>query len=294
MSIEKNKRKVKNIDLLNKSGQKPAQNARDLAFLGEHELTNDLIEEQNGLIKQNTETLKNFTEEVKKKYESEIQIKIDPEELRGPKGNPGTDGLSGPMGPRGRDGEDGNDGLPGTRGENGLDGTDGKPGRDGSPDTPLQIAEKVNTLVGKIKRNAIEGFDELERLIRTANALPPATTHFYNNSRHIGRAKNLNFIPGTNTTLSIAVVGDQANITVNATGGSSSAGAVISATDSGDHQNYTLSTSPTTSSYYILMNNGIYTTDDSSFPFSVSGTTLTFTKPLPADLASTIIKLICV
>lgn len=76
--------------------------------------------------------------------------------------------------------------------------------------------------------------------------------------------------------------------------GSSSAGAVISATDTGDHKNYTLSQSPTTSAYFIIMNNGSYTTNDAAFGFSVTGTTLTFTNTLPSDLASTLIVLICV
>lgn len=77
-------------------------------------------------------------------------------------------------------------------------------------------------------------------------------------------------------------------------GGSSSSGSIISATDSGDHKNYTLAQTATTSAYYVIMNNGSYTTDDTSFGFSVLGTTLTFNSTLPSDLASTIIKLICV
>ncbi len=77
-------------------------------------------------------------------------------------------------------------------------------------------------------------------------------------------------------------------------GTSSSSGAVISATDSGDHQNYDLLESPTTSSFYAIINNGLYTPDDTAFPFSVTGTVLTFSSPLPDDLASTLIKLVCV
>lgn len=73
-----------------------------------------------------------------------------------------------------------------------------------------------------------------------------------------------------------------------------STGAIISATDTGDHQHYTLAQAATTSAYYVIMNNGSYTTDDTAFGFSVSGTTLTFNSALPSDLASTIIKLVCV
>lgn len=75
-------------------------------------------------------------------------------------------------------------------------------------------------------------------------------------------------------------------------GGSS--GSIIAATDSGDHQDFNLAKTPTTASYYVIMNNGSYTTDDQSFPFSVSGTVLTFVSPLPSDLYGTLIKLVCV
>lgn len=50
----------------------------------------------------------------------------------------------------------------------------------------------------------------------------------------------------------------------------------------------------TSTQYYVIMNNGSYTTDDTAFPFSVTGTTLTFTSTLPNDLAATLIKLVCV
>lgn len=71
-------------------------------------------------------------------------------------------------------------------------------------------------------------------------------------------------------------------------------GSIIAATNTGDDQTYTLAQAPTSMNYYAIINNGSYTTDDALFPFSVTGTTLTFTSPLPNDLANTIIKLICV
>lgn len=78
------------------------------------------------------------------------------------------------------------------------------------------------------------------------------------------------------------------------TAGTGSVGSIRSATDSGDHQNYNLSGIATSSSYFVVMNNGSYSTDDSTYPFSVTGTVLTFTSALPTDLASTKIKLVCV
>lgn len=81
---------------------------------------------------------------------------------------------------------------------------------------------------------------------------------------------------------------------INGTSGPSSSGSIIAAVNSGDNQSYTLAQAPTSSAYYAIINNGSYTTDDAAFPFSVTGTILTFDSPLPSDLADTIIKLICV
>lgn len=76
-------------------------------------------------------------------------------------------------------------------------------------------------------------------------------------------------------------------------GGGSGTGSIIATTNTGDNQNYILARAATSSIFYVILNNGFYTTDDSSFGFSVSGTILTFTTALPSDLANTIIKLVC-
>jgi len=71
-------------------------------------------------------------------------------------------------------------------------------------------------------------------------------------------------------------------------------GKIISLTTTGDNKTYTMSQTATTTEYLVLLNNNLYTTDDNQFPFSVSGTTLTFVSTLPTDLASTKKYLICV
>jgi hypothetical protein len=71
-------------------------------------------------------------------------------------------------------------------------------------------------------------------------------------------------------------------------------GSIITATDSGDHQTYTLATPITTPNYYAIINNGMYTPDDPAFPFVATGTVLTFTSPLPDDLSGKLIKIVCV
>lgn len=77
-----NQRKVKNLDRMSKSKSEP----KDMAFLDEMELTNDQLEENNILLKKSIEAITTLTEEVKKKYEPEVEIEIDREELIGDNG----------------------------------------------------------------------------------------------------------------------------------------------------------------------------------------------------------------
>src|SRR3990167_8260182 len=61
----------------------------------------------------------------------------------------------------GKDGRDGVDGI-------GIDGKNGKDGKDGSPDTRVQIVEKINTGKKKdlkIEAEQIAGFDKIEKSI---------------------------------------------------------------------------------------------------------------------------------
>jgi hypothetical protein len=71
-------------------------------------------------------------------------------------------------------------------------------------------------------------------------------------------------------------------------------GSIITATDSGDHTIYNLASPITSTNYYAIINNGMYTPDDPGFPFTVVASTLTFSSALPDDLASTLIKIVCV
>lgn len=84
---------------------------------------------------------------------------------------------------------------------------------------------------------------------------------------------------------------DEVNALISAAAGK---GSIISATDSGDHKTYNLASPITSNNFYAIINNGMYTPDDLSFPFTAVGSTLTFSSALPTDLASTIIKIVCV
>lgn len=73
---------------------------------------------------------------------------------RGLQGEPGEDGRDGVNGINGTNGLDGKDGLPGPQGPQGIQ---GQPGKDGSPDTPLQIADKLNTTEHSVEQKVIKG-----------------------------------------------------------------------------------------------------------------------------------------
>lgn len=111
-----------------------------------------------------------------------IKIKGD----KGDKGDPGKDGVhvygrdgkdgkEGPQGKPGRDGKDGEKGPKGDRGDkgdkgkdglNGKNGTNGRDGRDGSPDKPDEIVRKINSATEKIKGDSIEGYKDLDRMVK--------------------------------------------------------------------------------------------------------------------------------
>lgn len=88
---------------------------------------------------------------------------------KGDKGEKGETGAQGPKGLQGVQGERGNDGKDGKRGENGTDGAmgpQGAKGKDGSPDKPLEIASKLNTLEEKVDISVIRGLQKLLTDIR--------------------------------------------------------------------------------------------------------------------------------
>lgn len=81
---------------------------------------------------------------------------------QGEQGPAGKNGLPGPAGLNGKDGVnglDGKDGIDGLDGADGKDGKDGVDGKDGSPDSPIQIADKLNTLDEKVEMKVIKGLD---------------------------------------------------------------------------------------------------------------------------------------
>lgn len=86
-------------------------------------------------------------------------------------------------------------------------------GKDGSPDTPEQIADKLNTLEGKVDKKVIKGLSDLETRIETIANRP----QFVSGGGITGVSK---IVAGSGVTISPA--NGQGDVTINSTGGGGS------------------------------------------------------------------------
>jgi hypothetical protein len=153
------------------------------------------IEERIEAVEQTVgEKLSEVAAELKKKLGTDFEI--DPEAIRGPQGAPGADGADAdeeeiiervipvvlsqlPPVPTPQEVAAFVPNLKGDPGEPGRDGESivGPAGRDGSPDTPEQIAAKVNTLDAAIEPKAIRGLEDLSRRVQRVSEMPPAPSY---------------------------------------------------------------------------------------------------------------------
>lgn len=96
-----------------------------------------------------------MTQQIDTNEESEAKITFEDGQVltvRGDKGDKGDTGEKGDTPIKGKDYFDG------------KDGEKGEPGKDGSPDTPLQIAEKINTLEKEISFKVLKDVPEIEKI----------------------------------------------------------------------------------------------------------------------------------
>lgn len=132
---------------------------------------------------QNTDT--KLSSEILSVKDAITNISLTP----GPKGD-SIIGPEGPTGPQGLIGEQGSQGesitgLQGPMGLNGEIGPEGKPGKDGSPDTPIEVRDKLETLEGdeRLDRKSIKGLDkviEQDTLDRAVSVLQNQTSFLIN------------------------------------------------------------------------------------------------------------------
>lgn len=169
------------------------------------------------------------------------------------------DGAQGPKGDTGAQGES----IIGPQGPSGDKGDTGANGKDGSPDTGVQIVDKINAL-------PIEPEFQIDVLhIRGLENLIPKNKEggmsYYGNSLGVGMfvggtdygtARYLNFIAGTNITLSFNRVGERNDLTINSTASGGGSLSVLAATGTVDDSNviFTFASAPT----LVVVNGNAY------------------------------------
>lgn len=198
---------------------------------------------------------------------------------KGERGEKGADGINGKNGRDGRDGLNGKDGRNGVDGLNGKDGVNGTNGKDGSPDQPLEIALKLNTLEATVDPKVIKGWKDLEMNLRENLLRIPKDFDVRIGVSQTELKKNYYTKEEVDTAIS---------------GSTGTTGSIIQTTDTGDHQNFTLEKAVTSTNYYIILNNGYYLPADTDFGYTIVGTTLTFNSTLPSDLWGKTPTVICV
>jgi len=137
----------------------------------------------------------------------------------------------------------------------GVDYFDGAPGANGSPDTAIEVRDKLETLEGKerLKRSAIDGLDDflakIEKDVKAAGSrISPGRSllQLYVSGAKKGAVQYVNFIAGTGVTLAYAYANGRNDITINASGGGGAL-AVLTATGTVDDSNtvFTFVSTPT-------------------------------------------------
>lgn len=141
----------------------------------------------------------------------------------------------------------------------------------------------------RLDKKAIKGFEELEKKINSINVSSPNFNsgsglrgfELYIDSVSKGLTQFLNLIPGTGITLSYTTVGQRSDITINSSGGGSSASFVnneLVAVGDGVTTIFTLDNTPIANTVEISVGGSRQTPSSN---FTVSGTTLTFISPPP-------------
>lgn len=225
------------------------------------------------------------------------KVKGEDSDVPGPQGEKGERGergdtVVGPQGPQGDQGEPGRDGRDGRDGEDGRNGRDGKNGIDGAPDTGEEIIEKINkTPVGpglKIDSEHVEGFDELKNTVR-ANAArvnsAPVGFRAYVGGVKKGLLQEVNFVAGSNMTITHSVVNGLPTITFASSGGGGSASFInneLLGTGDDNQTVFTLASTPVAGTVCVYAGGlrQTLTTD-----YLISGSTVTFTFKVPTGQA---------
>ena len=187
--------------------------------------------------------------------------------IRGEKGDDGEQGpqgesIVGPQGEKGERGEKGDEGPAGKDGEDGksIVGPAGADGKDGSPDTGDQIIEKINDSEELIKKERVEGIEEIEKTVRSIELRPTGGSgvargiQLYVDGSKKGLANMVNLIAGSNITLTYSHANGRNDITIS--GGAGGSLSILAATGTIDDSNtvFTFASTPT----LVIVNGAAY------------------------------------
>lgn len=201
----------------------------------------------------------------------------------GKDGRDGIDGKNGIQGLIGEKGDKGERGFVGEKGDTGADGKDGKDGKDAEFNfSGKEIIEKVNKSRGeKIKKNRVEGMDEIESIARgnsrqLQNFISLGgnrqTKLQLNGVQVATGADTLNFVGGT-----LTPVGDGSTVSYTPPAGSSFSVLVPTGTVNGSNQTFVFSSAPSV----IVLDNGNMmnkVSSDGTMNWTVVGTTVTLNQ----------------
>ena len=229
------------------------------------------------------------------------KVKGKDSEVPGPKGDRGDRGPKGDsirgergiQGISGRDGRDGKNGRDARTPVKGVDYFDGKNGIDGAPDTGEEIIDKINkTPVGPgylIDNEHVEGFDELRTIVRaTAGRVNSTPVGFraYVEGVKKGLFQEVDFVGGSNVTITHSVVNGLNTLTFDATGGGGGNFTDNELVGTGDDTTtvFNLAATPILNSQHVyvggIRQNPNYVSGEGDY--EISGTTITFNGPPPA------------
>ena len=129
----------------------------------------------------------------------------------------------------------------------------GLPGKDGSPDTPVEVRDKLETLEGdeRLDKSAIKGIDQIEANIKKIEIRPTGNIVgargiglYVDGSKKLLTAQTLNLIAGAGITLSYAYANGRNDVTITSTGSASPTPIVVTGTVDDSNLSFTAASTP--------------------------------------------------
>jgi hypothetical protein len=148
-----------------------------------------------------------------------------------------------------------------------------------------EIVGMINESKTKINLEMVDGVEvlkelpEIKRMVQNQAAVPPTTTHIFKNGGLLGRAKNIDFVEGSNVTMSVVIKGDKAIVTINGeagTPGGSFTEIAVSGTIDDTNVDFTSATEPT----YLIINGIWYKSTGGAITWSYAGGNITLSVPV--------------